>query len=544
MAGNFGDKDTAYTVYNANFKKLEITVSKDTGLIAQDIFEFEYALKNGYYNYTGGEKYSWEKFTSDMKGKNFSSYKNFREFVDENISGKILDTQAIRKRESANMSNYTTFDGYKADVKTYILEEIVPEVLWLKPFIEKGKVRKLSMSDIDTIIEQSNDDIRWYIDKLRTDYGKNEDQFMAKTQSFLDSYLNKDLQDGTSFVSNDLGEIRAKIQGKHQAARQFKDHFYGDTKDGRALGKTLFNLGEIKMDGNRLDHTVVIGESSLKLKGGYTKYPETKKITIDGKEYTVVGEVEGADTSFFRNASSDSYKESADTTASDSIKAKLEYKYAKAIEDIQKKEIAEAFERTVASLSDFNINVNSLASIEVMVGKMVSIAQAGAGTNSILGSRIKAFLSEVDTIVNKPTDKGQKVYIRESSHDILPEEIIMSRKSTLVKQLLEEVKDDIKAIKDNMDMSDADKELAIKDIESNLYTVGYRYPVPSKYNLGLYKVRFAEDLPNWHREVTRNGKKTKESIVGPEQVVPNPLATYLKLEGDNDGDHIFFISAR
>lgn len=77
--------------------------------------------------------------------------------------------------------------------------------------------------------------------------------------------------------------------------------------------------------------------------------------------------MEGTDTSFFKNASSDSYKESADTTASDSIKAKLEYKYAKAIEDIQKKEITEAFERTIASLSDFNINVNSLASIEVMV---------------------------------------------------------------------------------------------------------------------------------------------------------------------------------
>lgn len=28
------------------------------------------------------------------------------------------------------------------------------------------------------------------------------------------------------------------------------------------------------------------------------------------------------------------------------------------------------------------------------------------------------------------------------------------------------------------------------------------------------------------------------------QVVPHPLVTYAKMEGDNDGDHLFFISAR
>lgn len=107
----------------------------------------------------------------------------------------------------------------------------------------------------------------------------------------------------------------------------------------------------------------------------------------------------------------------------------------------------------------------------------------------------------------------------------------MSRKSPLVEQMLGEMKEEIKAIRDNVDMSDADKAIAIKDIESNLYTVGYRYPVPSKYNLGLYKVRIAEDMPGWKH-------------VGPDQVVTNPLATYLKLEGDNDGDHIFFLSAK
>lgn len=28
------------------------------------------------------------------------------------------------------------------------------------------------------------------------------------------------------------------------------------------------------------------------------------------------------------------------------------------------------------------------------------------------------------------------------------------------------------------------------------------------------------------------------------QIVPHPLVTYAKMEGDNDGDHIFLINAR
>lgn len=157
-----------------------------------------------------------------MKGQTFSSYNSFVDFIhskyfhkDEDgvwVNDVILDTQAIKKRESANMSNYSTFDGYKHDVSTFILEELKPEVEWLKPFLEKGKLRNLSQEDINTIIDVSDDEIRWYIDKLREDYGKKEDQFLAKTQAFLDAYLNKDLQDGTSFVSNFLGKMRAKIQ--------------------------------------------------------------------------------------------------------------------------------------------------------------------------------------------------------------------------------------------------------------------------------------------------------------------------------------------
>lgn len=72
--------------------------------------------------------------------------------------------------------------------------------------------------------------------------------------------------------------------------------------------------------------------------------------------------------------------------------------------------------------------------------------------------------------------------------------------------------------------------------KEDLYTVGYRYPVPSIYNLGVYKIRVQEDLdPKLFGQYKNMGK---------DQVVTHPLTTYMKLEGDNDGDHVFFLSAR
>ena len=63
LVGNFGDKDTIFTAYKPN---LNITIKKDHGRIAVDLFEYEYALKNGYYNHTGKEKYTWDDFVKNI----------------------------------------------------------------------------------------------------------------------------------------------------------------------------------------------------------------------------------------------------------------------------------------------------------------------------------------------------------------------------------------------------------------------------------------------------------------------------------------------
>lgn len=63
-------------------------------------------------------------------------------------------------------------------------------------------------------------------------------------------------------------------------------------------------------------------------------------LEIDGTEA-------GIDTSFFKNASSDSTKERFTQTVGDSVKAHLDYPYAKEMEDTQKEMISEAFDETI-----------------------------------------------------------------------------------------------------------------------------------------------------------------------------------------------------
>lgn len=85
----------------------------------------------------------------------------------------------------------------------------------------------------------------------------------------------------------------------------------------------------------------------MKLKGGYRKYPEPKEITIDGKIHKVIGEVPGTDTSFFKNAASDSFKDHSDLTMSDSIKGRIGVEHAKAIEQLQILDITDAFKEAI-----------------------------------------------------------------------------------------------------------------------------------------------------------------------------------------------------
>lgn len=240
-----------------------------------------------------------------------------------------------------------------------------------------------------------------------------------------------------------------------------------------------------------------------------------KNIFIDKVPHRALGKVEHTKTSYFKNASSESYKKRIETTMSDSIKAKLDYKYAEAIEQMQIQAIAKEFEKAIGSLESFDIVVHSYKDVDRFMAQLSSLTQSGAGTNSIITAKINTFLANIDTIISKPKENGQQVYIRESSFDINAEEVIMSRNSELVRGMLENepIKSKIQAVKDNTELTPAEKKSQIREIEDNLYTVGYRYPVPSKYNLGLYKIRLAEHMPKRKFTYIKDGKEVETEAI-------------------------------
>jgi len=534
FAWNFWDKDSVFTLYRSDLSIYDSKIKDiEKSRIELDLFEYEYALKNWYFNHTGLKvKIDWDKFSSEFKNIKYSTYEAFKKdlniienkFKESNWIKRewrwiILETNNIRKRESANMSNFSTFDDIKIPLKTLVLAKQFDNS-WIKYNDDKT-------INVDRTI--ANKDTPEYIRKRLVSITDPDEQV-----SFLDSAFNKDNQDWTSFISWHMARLRDRIQWwDWEDVFQFKDHFYWDVWDnGRVLWKTLFNSAEIVYEWSKLDNAVVIWKSSLKLEWWYVTFDTPKDIIIDWKLYKVLWEVEWTDTSFFRNASSESTSDDDMTTLSDSIKSRLWYEYSKALTELQLKAIQKSFQNNINSLWDFNINFNNISDIDNIISRVVWLVKRWTLTDSVAWWRLKQFLSEVDEILNKPQDKWTSVFIRESTNKITAEEIIVSKDSQLVKWIIEDKLSKLDTV------ADKDKIEAIKNFKEPLFTIWYRYPVPSEYNLGMYRIRFSDEVDN-------NWKKLWQEYENMwwDQVVTNPITTYLKLEWDNDWDHVFFINA-
>lgn len=99
-------------------------------------------------------------------------------------------------------------------------------------------------------------------------------------------------------------------------------------------------------------------------------------------------------------------------------------------------------------------------------------------------------------ILQKPKEEGQSAYIRESSVNIQPHQVIMSRNSRLVKLIREQQAKELKELEKDPE-ANAEK-ISVLDNEiknwKGLYAAGFRYPVPSKYNPGAFEIVIAEDF--------------------------------------------------
>lgn len=190
------------------------------------------------------------------------------------VNQYILPRDTIRKREAFNMSNSSTFENYVVPTKTYILAKEFKAIPALSKFpVDNGEFNG-TMDDLMQVITDSPADEVSILIQQKLDDGLSIEQI----NDFLNTTYNNDLQDGTSFVSNDLARTRASIQGGNRGVKdfdegkhQFKDHYYGEINGQRFGGKTLFNASDIVMDWTPVKNWVIVGESSMKLKGGYKK---------------------------------------------------------------------------------------------------------------------------------------------------------------------------------------------------------------------------------------------------------------------------------
>ena len=504
--GNYGDKDSVFTFYKTDLPIFHSDIRRvDKAKITIDLYLYDYAYRNWYF-----VKWSFDNIRKWLNGKAFKTYEEFdKEFSKIKVDNEILPIKDIRKREAFNMSNFTTFDEIKIPLRTFVIEPMMQIPPWLEKYCKFKDTW-----EFDSFNENYNEEevrnLIWSLPDYHKDNIANLDS--KELQDYITLTFLKDNQDGTSFISKYLAELRWKIRWVKDT-HQFKDHFYWDKEDkwSRFWGKTLMNASEIKIEWKTADDVVAIWISSAKLKKWRMEKPSIETITINGREYKVLWEIKNTDTSYFKNASSDTNRTEEEISFSDSIKPKLSKEASDKIEALQLKKIAEAFDRHIASLGKFAVDTNSYWEAIESIKRISSLAWIGRWDTSVVQWKLQAFISEVNQIINKPKEEWQSMFIMQSDSRLWMNEILISRESQLAKW--------------------------VKNIWEDYYVIGYRYPVPSKYNLWLYKVRFLED------ELSKWAEFDMYKNMGDHQVVLNPFVTYVKVEWDNDGDHLFFLAA-
>lgn len=584
FAWNFWDKDSVFHFYKASEELTSKIKKEDKNKFQEYLYEYEYAfsnwfiLKDSKINTFKEFKTKLEKYLEVLSQWKELSFDYFRKSFEQNKDlfkdwkSRVIDkTKNIKKREAATMSNYSTFDWVDLPINTYILEEDYNIPYQFQKYFKartrdniKKEIEEWGLDQVEDFLNNNFTWLEWKAISMFREYYSETKDIKKLKDALINSFIN-DMEDGTSYVTSDLAILRWRIQwvwSEKQIKemmelwdyKEFKDHFFGESKDSnnsRVLWKCLFNILSNKDITSTtiqdLSNSVFIWKSSLKLEWWFESL-EWKTVWINWKERKVIWKIKWTTTQYFRNASSDLFEESEDQTVSDSIKSTISYLRANEITEYQKIKIQESFNRLLKNITEPVISWDLFSEIDKRIAWLLQYGSIWQWSSSVLNNKLNDFLTETSRIVNKPKDIWQSMFIYKSDSSLSPNEMAVSYKSELFQQTLNDyimskwddiIKEKWDTIKNMSHKTNRDKLLkqkAIKtfidtnkDFTKELYSVWYRYPVPSKYNLWLYKLVIAEDI--WYKNMS-----TKS-------VISNPISTYLKLEWDNDWDHIFFVSA-
>lgn len=556
----FGDKDTYLQWYKpaVDLSKVKWKM-EDAFQIVQDLYVLEYSYAEKFFI----GKYPPKKDLFD-RIKSIDTNKSAKEFqaeiekIKKDVGVKTLKYTDISKREASQMSNFNVFDNIDIPVNTYV-------------FLEKNAkdIPKIDIANDGTFTSSINltrDQTRYIqeaINSAITDWVLDWDKAVANTNHYIDNVFEKSFEDGYSVMTHTLMNMRDNVSAYHKWRDETKDHLLGYVKNADAdefavMGKTNFNKGTIAIRDEKTgkitheSHAIALGENSLKL-GGNNMIPYSKsipnykvgdgpKVTINGVEYELKYPPFKMSTQDFKNASSDTArkKESASTGAS--IIAKLPYELAREIGIYQDKLIKESWDRTIGNLLSGSVEVSWFSDVlKAMQRVREYTGQIGDGHSSIIQSKLDAFMSEMNDIITKTRVDSWSAVIRKVDNTILSDsEILLSKDHPVVRKAFEKIDNYIQSETARREelgldpLTDADIQ---KFRDEQLVTTMHRFPTPSMYNLGIYKIKILEE------ELAGPNAKMFEEYkqMWGNQVVMTSVPAYLKMEGDFDGDKVFFV---
>ncbi len=488
---NYGDKTSAFTFYKP---RKFLGVDKMTPEQKLTMYRQEYTFANGLTIWD----YSFKDLMVDIK-----KMKDDPEVIAD-YKKSISDAKKILSDTTLKEKNEIVYSNAEYIASRNFLDFIIEKINEAKKFmLDNGKVRKREAPMMSTFHT-----FDWVVQPVKLlqlklvseSYHINSKELASET---------KNMQDGSAFVSPSLIQLRDKIRWLKNSY-EFKDHLFGDIDWKKVLGKALFSKSSFKKQGKNIDgHIVAMDEDSLKINYPLQKLPPEKQyeITINGKKYIVEWEAD-IDTSFFKNASSDTFKHEEEVTGSLSVNVKLPVDLQLQMNSVLSKKIQGVIDTYFGSLADFRIKSDSYNDMISDLTRTVSNLWIWMYNGSTMNDKLKMAIDEINSIIQKPTEAWQEIFIKMSNDAIGLNELVVSVDSDIWKQAVE---------KNNFDV------------------VNYRYPVPSLYNLWVYRL-VANTDPRF-----KNIPEFQENF-GPKQVVAHPRTTYKKLEADHDGDHMYLLN--
>lgn len=468
------------------------------------------------------------------------------EEVDAVVTDYLIQFDKISKRESSWTSWIYTFDDLDIKLRAYILKPVIDRSNWIFDLLEEYKkpitdnYRKIQIITELRKAAQSDPNISKFVKEEYIEWDYLDD---SKIIWFL-SQMYKDNFDWWAAVTKDLHDKRSLANWiEPWLYRPFKDHIKDRTKDNEEFFiKADFHWEKAILDWAELKNSVFTTSESLKLSWWFKPVSDLKLksniITIWWRQFEIES-YQDISTRAFKDAAQESNDHTKEvTTAWNQAYNSLPFEYQRDLAIEINKEIDDLWNKLVLDKlwkqefdntrfkSDIDLEVENIVSLY----KAAWIEQVWTFSDALLQWYVWDFLNASTHLINKNELDWVKNIIKYSDETLWLNEIKISSNDKLIDIAIWEKQarlDLLKTMEQTKDILSEIKSLTKEDWVTldtdNLFILWLRHPVPSRYNLWVYKIVKDDNLVEW-------------------TLVTNPFNTYLKVEWDHDWDTLVMSS--